>query len=115
MEELRETFFASKQWWRTELWSLVSSILNNGTYLNHNSDVNELVSNRAKEYENDIKNLKPYINNFDTLAIPGNCYKESTKQFFIYLASKFNVNPSQQIINEFQSWINVNNEIQEKI
>ncbi len=114
-KKLREVYFSSEQWWRPELYDLISSILNDGTYLQHDPNLDNLIYHRKQEFIKDIINLQKYIDNFDTLVIPGNCYKESTKQFFIYLASKFNVNPSQQIINEFQSWINVNNEIQEKI
>jgi len=111
MKKFRERFFSSKKWWRPELWLLASSILNNGTYLNHNSDVNELVSNRTKEYENDIKNLKPYINNFDTLVIPGSCYKQTPTEFFKHLSSKFNINVSKNVVHEFQKWIDINNKI----
>ena len=111
MEELRETFFASKQWWRTELWSLVSSILNNGTYLKHNPNLVELIINRALEYDKDIEQLQPYINNFDTLVIPGDSYKKTPEQFFNILSLHFNILPSKQTIKEFQLWIDTNNKI----
>ena len=112
MEELRETFFASKQWWRTELWPLVSSILNNGFYLEHNPNLEELVIDRALEYNSDIDQLQPYINNFDTLIIPGDSYKKTTEQFFKILSSNFNISPSNKINEKFQLWIDKNNDLQ---
>lgn len=111
MEELRKKFFASHQWWRTELWPLVSSILNNGTYLKHNPNLAQLIIDRALEYDKDIEQLQPYINNFDTLVIPGDSYKKTPEQFFKILSSKFNIFPSNKIKEEFQSWINFNNAI----
>ena len=95
--ELKKKFFASKQWWRTELWPLVSSILNNGTYLKHNPNLAQLIIDRALEYDKDIEQLQPYINNFDTLVIPGDSYKKTPEQFFKILSSKFNIFPSNKI------------------
>jgi len=112
MKELRKKFFASKQWWRTELWLLVSSILNNGTYLEHNPNLAELVINRALEYTNDIEQLQPYIDSFDTLIIPGDSYKTTHNQFFKILSSKFDISPSDKIKEKFQSWIDKNNDLQ---
>ena len=111
MEELKKTFFASKKWWRTELWPLVSSILNNGTFLKHNPNLADLVTDRVLEYNKDIEQLQPYINKFDTLVIPGNCYKLTPTEFFKHLSSKFDISPSDKIKETFQSWIDKNNAI----
>jgi len=112
MKELRKKFFASPQWWRTELWPLVSSILNNGFYLRHNPNLEELVIDRALEYNSDIEQLQPYINNFDTLIISGDSYKKTTEHFFKMLSSKFDISPSNKIKEKFQSWIDKNNDLQ---
>ena len=110
-KKLKEVYFSSKYWRWSELWFLVSSILNNGTYLKHNPNIEDLINDRANEYNQDIKNLQGYINNFDTLIIPGNCYKKSPDKFFTFLSSKFKINYSNNIKDEFQDWINNNNKI----
>ena len=111
MKRFREKFFHSKEWFFSELWLLASSILNNGSYLEHNPNIEELIRGRRKAYENDIKHLNLYINNFDTLVIPGNIYKKSYKQFFKILSSKFDILPSEKIKKEFKLWIDTNNKI----
>ena len=109
-QKLLNVFYKEKQWWKSELWGLVSSVLNNYDF-QHNPNHEEIILQRANAYKNDIKNLQKYIDNFDCLVIKGTTYKNNSDDFFNILKNKFNVVENKVVKTEFLNWIEHNNKL----